>query len=298
MRILEKIKQFLLGFYFLQEKRYIFFSLAFVCIIFVLNYFFNLKPAIANKKLVFTQIVALEAQLKAKKEALIVHDSLLEELKLLKRQFFLDNDSVKKNIKRKIMLSIISAYRLPQSLIVKETKFITEREVFPPEFFVEVSVNNNNEKYIRDFFCQIANLPYPIFLQEFSWSFLDSVKNSHKKNKLRLLFSILGEQRFLYYAKDYLNLPPNVVVKESVFQHANLPLLQCPLDQLEMVGVLTETPVGKKWGLIKLPNEDIYKVELADKMGVEKAAIIFIGAEKIIAQVKGNKKEIKLRLKK
>ena len=53
-----------------------------------------------------------------------------------------------------------------------------------------------------------------------------------------------------------------------------------------MVGFLSEDHGERNWGLIRLPNTQIYKLELGDSIGLEQGLVMAITPKKIFVQRK------------
>jgi hypothetical protein len=64
-----------------------------------------------------------------------------------------------------------------------------------------------------------------------------------------------------------------------------------------MVGFLSEDHSERNWGLIRLPNTQIYKLELGDSIGLEQGLVMAITPKKIFVQRKELNKIIELSMK-
>lgn len=159
------------------RRKYIGFLLALFFMVFILNYFFCLRPLLFKKNLVSREIIALKGRLKAQQKDLIEYSSARKKQTLQKRQFFLGPNGLAKHSKHALKL--------------------------------------------QGYYCLLSHYP---------------------------------------------------------------------LSNLKIVGCLVADRIDKKWGLLKLPNGQICKVEVNDEIGIEKAKITFIDARKIIVQEKNNKK--------
>ena len=287
---IKKINNFLLGHNFSWINSYIF-ILAFV---FIFSYFFYLKPAIANKKLIYKQIATLMQKLKEQQELLKEYDLIEKNLIILKRQIFEDCESAKKKIKHKIIPWAVR-HGLPKDLRLNDLKIVSSvNKEFYTELFITTSVNSSNEINIKEFLYKMENLKHHVFINKFKWVFLDDKNNAlEPKNKIYILFSILVDSSF-FQGKQLSNLKRNSIFNEKKINMCMNYLTHYPIDQLKMVGFLIRNQIDKNWGLIKLPNQHICKVEIGSEVGIEKTRVVFIDSKKMIIQEKNNKKNIEL----
>ncbi|MES2141667.1 MAG: pilus assembly protein PilP [Pseudomonadota bacterium] len=295
-KAIKKINGFLLGLNFSWRNRYIF-ILAFVFFVFIFSYFFYLKPAIANKKLIYKQIATLMQKLKEQQELLKNYDLIEKKLIILKRQVFEDCENKNKKIKHEIMPWAIR-HGLSQDLRLNDLKVVSGvNKEFYTELFVTASVNNSNERNIKEFLYQLENLKYHVFINKFKWGFLDAKDTAlESKNKIYILFSILVESSF-FQTNQLSNLKRNAIFNAKKINMCINYLTHYPIDQLKMVGFLIRNQIEKNWGLIKLPNEHICKVEIGSEVGIEKTRVVFIDSKKMMLQEKNNKKNIELIIK-
>jgi Tfp pilus assembly protein PilP len=66
-------------------------------------------------------------------------------------------------------------------------------------------------------------------------------------------------------------------------------------SEIKMMGFLTNF-TGKTWGLLRLPNNNFYKVELNDRLGLERGCVVLIEPKKIVIQEENTKKTTTLYL--
>jgi hypothetical protein len=101
---------------------------------------------------------------------------------------------------------------------------------------------------------------------------------------------------FLSYTPEFLPFHTRFYLENSLFVKKNI-LTEYPCTQLQMLGFLSSKLTKKTWGIIKLPDNNIHTVELHDKIGLEKAGVLHIDSQKIVAQDNINKKTIELFVK-
>jgi Tfp pilus assembly protein PilO len=259
--------------------------------VFIASYFLYLSPLIKHKKAVYQQIIKLEKNLQVKQGSLADYRLCHKKLDLLKRQFFLDRNKYEK-IKNGVFLSLISGQMLPEYLSVNYLKtYANKGTAFYSAFPIEVSMTGS-KKSIVAFLYQLVNLRYPILIKQFHWSFFDKL-DSDNKRKLTLLFIIYLDSLVL---KHFLAmLPRNSMANLPVSSKAIL--ARYSLNEMKMVGFLNEVFWGKTWGLVQLPDKKVYKITVHDILGLEKASIVLIDADKIISYVQDKKKYIELLIK-
>ncbi|MDQ8039335.1 MAG: pilus assembly protein PilP [Rickettsiella sp.] len=294
--ILKKLSHFFYKLKFSQKILSIIFSTVVSFLIFILGYFFYSRSYLLDKKLVKVQICDLHTQLLARQKNLTSNTINQEKLALLEHQFFFNspkNTSIPQTI-----LSIISGLMLPQYLIVKHLKFlsINHRGVLT-EFRIKVLLQGE-EKNVKAYFYQIANLQYPIFLEKFKWVFLyPGINISQSKSKLSLLFIIFAKKDF-FSSRCLVPLSRELIFNSESLHPTQNHLTRYSFTKMKLVGFLVQNKIRKKWALIKLPDDQLYKVELNNRIGMEKAKIIFIGSKKIILKNKVTDKNTELILNK
>ncbi|MCZ6913113.1 MAG: pilus assembly protein PilP [Rickettsia endosymbiont of Ixodes persulcatus] len=87
-----------------MRRKYIGFLLALFFAVFILNYFFCLRPLLFKKNLVSREVIALKRRLKAQQKDLIEYSAARKNKTLKKRQFFLVPDGLAKQSKHALKL--------------------------------------------------------------------------------------------------------------------------------------------------------------------------------------------------
>ena len=167
------------------------------------------------------------------------------------------------------------------------------KKEFLTEILVKISLIASSDK-ILDFIKQIANSESLFILEKFVWKFFNTESRSiDQKKHLVLLF------RIYHYGAD----SAGFTLKIANFQKLNAKnftqfksniLANYYLHDLKMVGFLADNWNDQRWGLIKAPNTQIYKVELGDCIGLEQGLVIAIDFNKILIEINNFKKTIEL----
>jgi Tfp pilus assembly protein PilO len=266
--------------------------LATILFILIGGYFFYLKSILVKKNDIYSQLKYLE--MKIKKQQSILEECSVCQKKMgeLKKRCLFYNDNYSNTI-----LLLLTGQLLTQNFTIKDLKILAiKKKKFLHEIWFKVRLLNVNNN-ITEFLYQIENLQYLILLENFRWNFFDALSASSTAQKeIEFLFHVY------YYATeiDIFNLGVSnlnkISAKYSSLFKKNI-LIKYPLNTLKMVGFLSEDHGERNWGLIRLPNTQIYKLELGDSIGLEQGLVMAITPKKIFVQRKDLNKIIELSMK-
>lgn len=267
------------------------FGIIIATVLFILTcgYFFYLKSFLVKKNDIYSRLKCLERKTNKQQNILARYSGCQKKMRQLKKRYLLYTNNYSNTI-----LLLLTAQLLAKNFTIHDLKILSfEKKNFFYEIWFKVyllSANNN----IMDFLYQIENLQYLILLENFRWNFFDAVSSSSvDKKEIEVLFHIY------YYADDAPNFNlavanlNKIIAKDSSLFKKNI-LTKYPLKSLKMAGFLSEYYGEHSWALIKLPNTQIYKVELGDSIGLEQGVVMAINPQKIFIQRKDLNKVIKL----
>jgi Tfp pilus assembly protein PilO len=247
---------------------------ALIFLIFSLGYFFYLKSILQNKKTIFLQLILLEKKLKEQQLIVSEYFNYRKKVNILKDKFNYLNP------KNNIILFMINGQLLSDSFRVNDIKISSiKKKVILIEVRIKNDLTGANDNIIELLY-QIANLKCCILLENFRWNFFNSMfKDSSSNKEIFLYFKIvsldLDRENFLFEMSQFnrvhiKNLSVNNLEKYS-------------LNNLKMIGALS-VDKKKNWGLIKLPTNQICKVQLGDEIGLEHGLVIAIHPKEIFIQ--------------
>ncbi len=249
-----------------------------VLLILIGGYFFYLKLLLVKKNSIYSQLKYLERKIKEQQSILVGNSASKEEMSELKKRYlFTDNYS-------NTILLLLTGQLLAQNFTIKDLKILSvKKKKFLHEIWFKICLLSTNHN-VTEFLYQIENLQYLILLENFRWNFFDAISASSTAQKeIEFLFHVY------YYATetDIFNLGVSNLnrmrAKDSSLFKKNI-LTKYPLNALKMVGFLSEDYGEHNWGLIKLPNTQIYKLELGDSIGLEQGLVMAINPKKIFVQ--------------
>lgn len=267
------------------------FGIIIATILFVLTcgYFFYLKSLLVKKNDIYSQINYLERKIKKQKRVLAEDSTCQKKMSVLKKRYIFCSNNYSNTI-----LLLLTGQLLVKNFAINELKILSVKK---KKFFHEIlfkarlSSTSNN---IAEFLYQIENLQYLVLLENFRCNFFNVVSGSSvAKKEIEFLF------RIYYYGNDMSNFNLDVAnlnkisVEDSSLFKKNI-LTKYPLHTIKMVGFLSEYYGEHNWGLIKLPNTQIYKLELGDNIGLEQGLVMAINPEKIFVQRKDLNRIIEL----
>jgi len=255
--------------------------LATILFILIGGYFFYLKSVLVKKNDIYSQLKYLERKIKKQQSILEEYSVCQKKMGELKKRCIFYNDNYSNTI-----LLLLTGQLLTQNFTIKDLKILAiKKKKFLHEIWFKVCLLNVNNN-ITEFLYQIENLQYLILLENFRWNFFDALSvSSTAQKQIEFLFHVY------YYATeiDIFNLGVSnlnkISAKDSSLFKKNI-LTKYPLNTLKMVGFLSEDHSERNWGLIRLPNTQIYKLELGDSIGLEQGLVMAITPKKIFVQRK------------
>jgi Tfp pilus assembly protein PilO len=257
--------------------------------ILISGYFFYLKSLLVKRNDIYLQLKYLERKIKKQQSILAGYSACQEKMSALKKiyPFYTDYDS------NTILLLLTGQLLVPNFTISNLKILAVKKKKFLHEIWFKVCVSSTNHN-VMEFLYQIENLQYFILLENFSWNFFNAVSaSSVAKKEIELLFHVYyyGTETDIFNSGvSHLN---RISAKSLALFEKNI-LTKYPLKSLKMVGFLSEDYGERNWGVIKLPNSQIYKLELGDNIGLEQGLVMAINPKKIFVQRKDLNRIIEL----
>ncbi len=255
-----------------------------ILFIFILGYFFCIRPALEEKKKIYLSFQSFKNELNSQ---LIISKKYLiyqEKVKNIKNKFDIHDNSVVD----KIILNVLIGQLVDPGFRINKIHVLPVKNEFLKSLQVESDLSTANNNIIINFLDQISKLNKFIVINKFRWKF----SNDLKKQDIVLSFKIYAHP---FSRKNLISslITINKIDAKSTSEFSNL--TKYPLKKIKMLGFLSD---GKyqNWGFVALPNKQICRLNLGDSLGLERGTVIGIFADEMFIQNNSLDKIIKLEM--
>lgn len=261
--------------------------IATIVIIFTLGYFFCLRSEFEMKKNSYLNLLVLEKKLNEKTKISSSYYSYRNKIENLKNKLYVNTHG---RI-GKIISSILSGQLTESFFDINKINIISiENKNFLSYLKIESNFSSTNNNIIN-FIYAVGRLGKFVCIESLRWDILNNLSSSEKQN-IVFLFKIYT----LNFSNKNLILELSKNIKLDKTEKERDVLIKFPLNKINMIGYWSDNKM-KNLGFVSLPNEQIFKIQLGDQLGLERGLVIGIYEQQIFILNENFQKIIKLSMK-
>lgn len=191
----------------------------------------------------------------------------------------------------KIISSILSGQLTESFFDINKINIISiENKNFLSYLKIESNFSSTNNNIIN-FIYAVGRLGKFVCIESLRWDILNNLSSSEKQN-IVFLFKIYT----LNFSNKNLILELSKNIKLDKTEKERDVLIKFPLNKINMIGYWSDNKM-KNLGFVSLPNEQIFKIQLGDQLGLERGLVIGIYEQQIFILNENFQKIIKLSMK-